>query len=99
MIEPLPRNFHNAKVNILFIGDSISSGLAVPVEEGGEPVPFGVLDVFPFIAQRELLEKESPLNVAIDLVAYPACLITPTDQEREDGVRDGMNEIFFDVSY
>lgn len=42
---------------------------------------------------------ESPLNVAIDLVAYPgAPLITPTDQEREDGVREGMNEIFFDVS-
>jgi hypothetical protein len=97
MIEPLPRDFHDEKVNILFIGDSISSGLAVPVEEGGEPVPFGVLDVFPFIAQREL---ESPLNVAIDLVAYPgACLITPTDQERENGVREGMNEMFFDVSY
>jgi hypothetical protein len=58
------------------------------------------LDVFPFIAQRELLEKESILNVAIDLVAYPgAPLITPTDQERKDGVPEGMNEMFFDVSY
>jgi len=57
------------------------------------------LDVFPFIALRELLEKESPLNVAIDLVAYPgACLITPTDQERENGVREGMNDMFFDPS-
>jgi len=98
-IEALPGNFHDEKVNILVIGDSISSGLAVPVEDGGEPVPFGVLDVFPFIALRELLEKESPLNVAIDLVAYPgACLITPTDQEREDGVREGMNDMFFDPS-
>jgi hypothetical protein len=57
------------------------------------------LDVFPFIAQRELLEKESPINVAIDLVAYPGVpLITPTDREREDGVGEGMNEMFFNVS-
>ncbi|KAF8802036.1 hypothetical protein BYT27DRAFT_7197508 [Phlegmacium glaucopus] len=96
-IEPLPANFHDGKTNILFIGDSISSGFAVPVEEGGEPVPFGVLDIFPFIAQRKLLEKQSPLNVAIDLVAYPGfTLVTPTEQEKEEGLPPGMNEAFFD---
>ena len=57
------------------------------------------MDIFPFIAQRELLEKKSPLNIAVDLVAYPGGLVAPTDVEREDGVGDGMNDMFFEVGY
>lgn len=87
-------------MDILFIGDSISSGLAVPVEDGGESVPFGVLDIFPFVAQRQLLANESPQYIAIDLVAYPGfTLISPTDQERENGFPPGMYDAFFHVSH
>ena len=83
-------------MDILFIGDSISSGLAVP----GESVPFGVLDIFPFVAQRQLLANESPRHIAIDLVAYPGfTLISPTDQERENGFPPGMYDAFFHVSH
>ena len=62
-------------------------------------MPFGVLDTFPFVAQRQLQEHVPPRNIAVDLVAYPGfALISPTDQEKEDGFPTGMNDAFFHVS-
>jgi len=97
-IEPLPPNLNDEMVNILFIGDSISSNFGVPDDDEGEGlVPFGILDIFPFVAQRRLLENESPQNVTIDLVAYPGyTLVPPTEGEIEDGYLSGMCNAFFD---
>lgn len=62
-MEPLPPNSQDKTVDILFIGDSISTGYVIPAEEGSESVPFGVLDNFPFVAQRWLLESESATSI------------------------------------
>ncbi|KAF8902597.1 hypothetical protein CPB84DRAFT_1775764 [Gymnopilus junonius] len=85
------------KLEILVVGDSISSCLAVPVEEGGEPVPFGILNAFHSVAQRVLREDPSyDLKVDLELVAYPGYnLVHPTEGERGDGYRNGMEEAFF----
>ena len=58
------------------------------------------MDIFPFIAQGELIEKEFPLNVTIDLAVHPGtCLISLADEERDDEeAGERMNDMFFDAT-
>jgi len=84
---------------ILVIGDSITSALAVSPEQGGEPIPFGVLNAFPFVAQRLLLEGDKSTKVSIDFVGYPGlALVRPTEEEKLKGFPSGMIDAFFCVS-
>ncbi|PPQ74394.1 hypothetical protein CVT26_000945 [Gymnopilus dilepis] len=84
------------KLELLLVGDSISSTLARPVEEGGEPVPYGILNGFPLVAQRLLREDPYNIRVDLELVAYPGYnLVHPTESESEQGIRNGMEEAFF----
>ncbi|CAA7268784.1 unnamed protein product [Cyclocybe aegerita] len=93
--EGLPEEA-NQIPRILLVGDSISSAMAVSIEQGGELVPFGILDGFPFVAQRRLLQRDPPLQVAVDLVAYPGLnLVRPTEEEKEKGHPLGMVDAFF----
>ncbi|KDR77293.1 hypothetical protein GALMADRAFT_246637 [Galerina marginata CBS 339.88] len=97
-IEPLPSTGDKQIPHILVIGDSISSGMAVSVDQGGEPIPFGVLNTFPFVAQRILREdKGSGLECSVELVGYPGYnLVRPTEEEKEKaGYCNGMAEGFF----
>ena len=72
--------------------------MAVPAEVGGEPVPHGILDGYPFVAQRWLMERQTK-RVKIELVAYPGMtLVVPTEEEKEKGQPSGMAEAFFWVS-
>lgn len=99
MIEPLPIIEGNAPTELLVIGDSISSAMAVPSEQGGEPVPLGVLNGFPFVAQRLLLEGNKYTKVCVDLVVYPGLnLVRPTEEEKSKGFPSGMIDAFFWVS-
>ncbi|KAF4612861.1 hypothetical protein D9613_011150 [Agrocybe pediades] len=85
---PVPR--------VLVIGDSITAGLAVPVNEGGEPLPFGTLNTFPFAAERILNENTTRTSIEMSMISYPGmCLVPPTKEEKEKGQRDGMLEVFF----
>lgn len=96
IIEPLPIIKVKAPPELLVIGDSISSAMAVPSEQGGEPVPFGVLNAFPFVAQRLLLEGNPSRKVSIDFVAYPGLnLVRPTEEEKLKGFPSGMIDAFF----
>ncbi|KAF8152922.1 SGNH hydrolase-type esterase domain-containing protein [Crassisporium funariophilum] len=99
-IEPLSDAGLDPNFNILVIGDSISCGFAAPVEEGGELVPFGVLQAFPLVAQRLLMEREPSTKVAIDQIAYPGwTLVSPTEQDKEMGSGStGMADAFFRVT-
>jgi len=70
--------------------------MAVPSDQGGEPVPFGILDAFPFVAQRLLLEGNPSRKVSIDFVAYPGLnLVRPTEEEKLKGFPSGMVDAFF----
>jgi len=73
--------------------------MAIPSEQGGEPVPFGVLNGFPFVAQRLLLEGNESTKVFVDLVVYPGLnLVRPTEEEKLKGFPSGMIDAFFWVS-
>ncbi|KAF8958107.1 hypothetical protein BDZ97DRAFT_1668898 [Flammula alnicola] len=94
-IEPSPFRT-SATPQILVIGDSISCGMAISPEQGGEPVPFGVLDAFPFVAQRLLLKGEMPKKVDLEFIGYPGMnLVPPTEQEKVKGFPTGMADAFF----
>jgi len=98
-IEPLPIREGDVPPEILVIGDSITSALAVSPEQGGEPIPFGVLNAFHFVAQRLLLEGDKPTKVSIDFVGYPGlALVRPTEEEQLKGFPSGMIDAFFWVS-
>ncbi|KAF9045612.1 hypothetical protein BJ165DRAFT_1478477 [Panaeolus papilionaceus] len=82
---------------ILLIGDSISLAFASPGGPRGEAVPFGVLDAFPFVAQRKLLQAAVPTRVEVKLCSYPGWLLVSPNA---DDIKDkfpaiGMSEGFF----
>jgi hypothetical protein len=71
--------------------------MAVSPEQGGEPIPFGILNAFPFVSQR-LLESNKPSKVSIDFVGYPGLtLVRPTEEEKLRGF-SGMIDAFFWVT-
>jgi hypothetical protein len=73
--------------------------MAVSSDQGGEPVPFGILNAFPFVAQRLLLEGNNCTKVSIDFVVYPGInLVRPTEEEKLKGFPSGMIDAFFWVS-
>jgi len=73
--------------------------MAISSEQGGEPVPFGVLNAFPFVAQRLLLEGKKSTNVSLDFVVYPGLnLVRPSEEEKLKGFPSGMIDAFFWVS-
>lgn len=73
--------------------------MAISSDQGGEPVPFGVLNAFPFVAQRLLLEENKCTKVSIDFVVYPGLnLVRPTEEEKLKGFPSGMIDAFFWVS-
>ncbi|KAJ7148763.1 SGNH hydrolase-type esterase domain-containing protein [Mycena crocata] len=83
---------------ILFIGDSITCGLALEPSDGGEAIPCGILDAFPFQTVSILREKYSyPLSV--DVVAYPGVSLVSIAQQTDDDsgsrVLPGMVDRFF----
>ncbi|KAJ7171094.1 SGNH hydrolase-type esterase domain-containing protein [Mycena filopes] len=83
---------------ILFIGDSISCGLALEASDGGEPIPRGVLDAFPAQAVAILREKYLyPLS--LEVVAYPGISLADTTSGAEDqSISGGMITRFFHSS-
>ncbi|KAJ3492420.1 hypothetical protein NLJ89_g11245 [Agrocybe chaxingu] len=102
--ERLPEEA-NQMPRMLLVGDSISSAMTVSIERG-KPVPFGILDGFPFIAQRRLLQRVPPLQVDVDLVAYPGVnLKSPWTKEAWIAnisptvimIELGTNDQFFEV--
>ena len=72
--------------------------MAVPAQMGGEPIPHGILDGYPFVAQRWLMERQTK-RVKFELVAYPGVnFVVPTQEEKKKGQPSGMAEAFFWVS-
>ena len=72
--------------------------MAVSTEKGGELIPFGILDAFPYVAQRILLKGDESTKVSIDFVGYPGLsLVRPTEEE-ELNFPSGMVDAFFWVS-
>ncbi|KAF9530561.1 hypothetical protein CPB83DRAFT_167322 [Crepidotus variabilis] len=83
---------------VLLIGDSISCAMAVSPEQGGEPIPFGILEGYPYVAQRILLERN--LAFDLELVAHPGInMVKPTEEEKEKGQPIGMEDLFFWKSF
>lgn len=90
-----------AQDQILFIGDSLSCGLALEKCDGGQPIPRGVLDAFPSCAISILNEKHS-YNLSLEVVAYPGITLVGL-QRSDDGDSAtawalGMIDRFFHVS-
>lgn len=65
------------------------------VEKGGEPLPFGCLNTFPFAAQR-ILRVDKKREIDVELIGYPGfSLVHPTEKEKEAGFPHGMQNAFF----
>jgi hypothetical protein len=86
----------------LFIGDSLTCGLALERSDGGQPIPQGVLDAFPSRAVSILRERNSnPLS--LEVVAYPGISLTRLGRPKDDDSAAssenlGMTDKFFHVS-
>ncbi|KAJ6555095.1 hypothetical protein DFH09DRAFT_573596 [Mycena vulgaris] len=75
---------------MLFIGDSVTCGLALEPSDGGQPIPRGILDAFPSRAISILSEKYSyPLSPGF--VAYPGISLVALEAH-------GMINRFFHTS-
>ncbi|KAJ7438314.1 SGNH hydrolase-type esterase domain-containing protein [Mycena galericulata] len=72
-----------ADPQILFIGDSITCGLALEESDGGQPIPRGILDAFPSRTLSILAEEYSYL-LSLDVVAYPGISLVGLHAEDND---------------
>lgn len=83
---------------ILFIGDSITCGLALEPSNGGQPMPCGILDAFPAQA-LSMLRNRNLDPLALEVVAYPGICLVDLDQQNQDGslsfAMSGMTSRFF----
>jgi hypothetical protein len=81
--------------HILFIGDSISSGMAHEPDE----LPRGCLDTFPFATGRALQAHDTSKEISVKLVATPGiCLASIPNELGDEGERiPGMSDMFFQV--
>ncbi|KAJ7023055.1 SGNH hydrolase-type esterase domain-containing protein [Mycena alexandri] len=83
---------------ILFIGDSITCGLALERSDGGQPIPRGMLDAFPSQALAMLRETQS-YNLCLNVLAYPGILLVgnnvPDVDEFAGSGPSGMVDRFF----
>ncbi|KAJ7694881.1 hypothetical protein B0H17DRAFT_1057041 [Mycena rosella] len=96
--EHVERDLTVANHQILFIGDSITCGLALEASDGGQPAPQGILDAFPCRAISILREKHSyPLS--LDVVAYPGIPLVGLDNDSGSPLVTGMVDRFFYVSF
>ncbi|KAF8218109.1 SGNH hydrolase-type esterase domain-containing protein [Mycena galopus ATCC 62051] len=86
------------KDQILFIGDSITCGLALDESDGGQPMPRGILDAFPHRAISLLREKLlHPLS--FEMVAYPGISLVSLDPPQQDStLRTGMVDRLLHIS-
>ncbi|KAK7052483.1 hypothetical protein R3P38DRAFT_1647259 [Favolaschia claudopus] len=85
---------------MLFIGDSITCGLALDKSAGGQPIPRGVLDAFACRALSILQEKHSRV-LSFEALAYPGICLVGGRRENRDSADDGelgMVDRFFHTS-
>ncbi|KAJ7143707.1 hypothetical protein C8R44DRAFT_758715 [Mycena epipterygia] len=87
--------------SILFIGDSITCGLALEHSDGGQPMPRGLLDAFPSRA-ISILSKQRSYPLSLEVVAYPGISLVSPDQRNDDESASittlGMVDRFFHKS-
>ncbi|KAH7884999.1 SGNH hydrolase-type esterase domain-containing protein [Phlebopus sp. FC_14] len=89
-IHPFPTSIPH-ETHILLVGDSISCGYAIAPEDGGQPIPRGYCDAFPYIAMNLLRQRGHKAQV--DTIAYPGVTLTKTEDSSL-----GMGEMFFQIS-
>ncbi|KAJ6494010.1 SGNH hydrolase-type esterase domain-containing protein [Mycena vitilis] len=83
---------------ILFIGDSLTCGLALDASVGGHPIPRGVLDAFPSRTICILREKHS-YQLSLEISAYPGIALVGLGPQGENhGETSGMADKFFMTS-
>ncbi|KAJ6551768.1 hypothetical protein B0H19DRAFT_1158820 [Mycena capillaripes] len=90
-----------AKDQILFIGDSLTCGLALDPSAGGQPIPRGVLDAFPSRTISVLSDNYS-YDLSLEMVAYPGMSLVTIEQQDENDCTApgtfGMVDRFFHTS-
>ncbi|KAJ7653154.1 hypothetical protein DFH06DRAFT_1417534 [Mycena polygramma] len=83
---------------ILFIGDSLTCGLALDASVGGQPIQRGVLDAFPSRTISILREKHL-YRLSLEISAYPGIsLVGLGPQDENDSETLGMADKFFMTS-
>ncbi|KAJ7434508.1 SGNH hydrolase-type esterase domain-containing protein [Mycena galericulata] len=88
-----------ADPQILFIGDSITCGLALEESDGGQPIPRGILDAFPS-RTLSILDEEYSYPLSLDVVAYPGISLVGLHAEDNDAATavSGMVDRFFNIN-
>ncbi|KAJ7769216.1 hypothetical protein DFH07DRAFT_1007085 [Mycena maculata] len=84
---------------VLFIGDSITCGMALEQSDGGQPMPRGTLDAFPTQALSILRDKYS-YHLSLDIVAYPGISLVSLAHQDDDAAptASGMIDKFFHMT-